>query len=129
MDKRQQEIQQQNNNGNNGLSITGEELKSKLESNDPLMVFDIGRSKRYQEQHIPGSSYAVCDEDSKKTIMPRLPTDIELIVLSDDEEYPRQIAEMMEGTGLKARYLKGGIKSWKWDLKSSDPLETFLSEN
>jgi glyoxylase-like metal-dependent hydrolase (beta-lactamase superfamily II)/rhodanese-related sulfurtransferase len=120
MDKRQQEIQQQNNNGNNGLSITAEELKSKLESNDPLMVFDIGSSKRYEEQHIPGSAYAVCDENSKKTIMPRLPKNIELIVVNDDEEYPRQIAEMMEGMGLKARYLKGGIKAWKWVLKRSE---------
>jgi phage shock protein E len=101
------------------LYITAEELKSKLEGNDPLMVLDIGSSKRYEKQHILGSAYAVCNEDSKKTIMPKLPKDIELIVVSDDEGCPRQIAEMMEDMGLKARYLKGGINSWKWDLNSS----------
>lgn len=101
------------------MYITAEELKSKLESKAPLMVLDIGSSKRYEKQHIPGSAYAVCNEDSKKTIMPKLPKDIELVVVSDDEEYPRQIAEMMEDMGLKARYLKGGINSWKWDLNSS----------
>ena len=51
--------------------------------------------------------------------MPKLPKDIDLVVVSDDEEYSRQIAEMMGSLGLKARYLKGGIKSWKWDLNSS----------
>ena len=102
------------------MYITAEELKSKLEGNDPLIVLDIGSSKRYEEQHIPGSAYAVCNEDSKKTIMPRLPKDIDLVVVSDDEEYPRQIAEMMGSLGLKARYLKGGINSWKWDLKRSE---------
>ncbi|HEY7082515.1 MAG TPA: hypothetical protein VH500_22730, partial [Nitrososphaeraceae archaeon] len=53
--------------------IRSEELKSKLDSNEPLMIFDIGDRERYTRQHIPGSACAVCNEDSKKNIMPRLP--------------------------------------------------------
>ena len=58
MDKRPQELKKQKNNNNNGLSVTAEELKSKLESNDPLMLFDIGKRQRYEEEHIPGSACA-----------------------------------------------------------------------
>ena len=37
------------------------------------MVFDIGERDRFEQRHIPGSAYAVCDADAKKNIMPELP--------------------------------------------------------
>jgi glyoxylase-like metal-dependent hydrolase (beta-lactamase superfamily II)/rhodanese-related sulfurtransferase len=97
--------------------ITAEQLKSKLDSNEPLMIFDIGDMQRYNRQHIPGSACAVCNEDSKRNIMPKLPKNIELVLVGDNDEYPMQMAAMMSGMGLNASYLKGGIKSWKWGFK------------
>lgn len=48
MDKTQQDLRQHNKDDNNiMLTITAEELKSRLERNEPLMVFDIGSSQRY----------------------------------------------------------------------------------
>lgn len=121
MDKTNQELRQYDKNDNGvKLVITAQELKSKLAGSEPLMVFDIGSRERYEEQHIPGSACAVCNDDTKKSIMPRLPKNIEVVIVSDDEEYPRQIAEMMQSMGLKARYLQGGIKSWQWDMKKSE---------
>lgn len=99
--------------------INAEQLKSKLDSNEPLMIFDIGDMDRYNREHIPGSACAICNEDSKKNIMPRLPKDIELVLVADNEEYPMQMASMMSSMGLNAKYLKGGIKSWKWEFKDS----------
>jgi len=96
------------------FAISTEELKSKLDSKQPLMVFDIGDKQRYEEKHIPGSSYAVCNEESKKNIMPKLPKDIEIVLVAEDDEYTKQMTEMMQQIGLKVRYLHGGIKSWKW---------------
>jgi glyoxylase-like metal-dependent hydrolase (beta-lactamase superfamily II)/rhodanese-related sulfurtransferase len=105
--------------GTNVPFIRAEELKSKLDSNEPLMIFDIGNTERYNRQHIPGSACAVCNEDSKKNIMPKLPKDIEIILVADNDEYPKQIAGMMCSMGLNAKFLKGGIKSWKWEFKDS----------
>ncbi len=99
--------------------ITAERLKSKLDSNEPLMIFDIGDMERYNRQHIPGSACAVCNEDSKKNIMPRLPKNFELVLVADNDEYPMQMTAMMSSMGLNAKYLKGGIKSWKWEFKDS----------
>jgi glyoxylase-like metal-dependent hydrolase (beta-lactamase superfamily II)/rhodanese-related sulfurtransferase len=116
------------NPSESSFSISAEELKSKLDSKQPLMVFDIGEQQRYEEEHIPGSSYAVCDEESKKNIMPRLPKDVEIILVAENDEYTKQMAEMMHQIGLKVRYLLGGIKSWKWDF-AGGKFETPSSKN
>ena len=64
--------------------ITAEELKLKLDSSEPLIVLDVGITERYEKQHIPGSACAVCNEDSKRDIMPRLPRNIEIVLVSDN---------------------------------------------
>ena len=104
------------NTSKTSFSISAEELKSILDSKHPLMVFDIGEKQRYEKEHIPGSSYAVCNEESKKNIMPKLPKDVEIVLVAEKDEYTKQMAEMMRQMGLKVRYLQGGIKSWKWDF-------------
>ena len=54
-------------------------------------------------------------------MMPFLPKDVEIILVADDENYPKQISEMMMQNGLNAKYLKDGISSWKWELDASKP--------
>jgi glyoxylase-like metal-dependent hydrolase (beta-lactamase superfamily II) len=98
------------------FSISAEELKSILESKQPLMVFDIGEKQRYEKEHIPGSSYAVCNEESKKNIMPKLPKDVEIVLVAENDDYTKQMVVMMRQMGLRVRYLQGGIKAWKWDF-------------
>ena len=92
------------------------------------MLFDIGQRERYEKQHIPGSSYAVCNEESKKRIMPKLPKDVEIILVAENEEYTKQMAKMMHQIGLKVRYLVGGIKAWKWDF-AGEKFDTITNKN
>ena len=101
------------------IEITSEELKSRLDGDQHLMIFDIGDKNRFDRQHIPGSAYAVCDAAAKKNIMPKLPKNIEIVLVSDDDEYSRQMAQMMTQIGLNTRYLQGGINAWKWDITES----------
>ncbi len=110
----QQEIYQ-----NNGFYVTSDELKLKLDNGLPLMLFDIRDSKQFEQKHIPGSACAVCNEESKKNIMPRLPKDMEIVLIGENEEYPKQMSEMMRPIGLNAKYLEGGILSWKWQFNES----------
>jgi len=109
-------------------AITADELRTSLEGKDKPIVFDLGNIRRYEARHIPGSVYAVCNEDSKKNIMPRLPKDIEIVLVGDDEEYPKHIASMMNQMGLKPRYLQGGIDSWKWSFEESTDKEITANE-
>ena len=92
------------------------------------MLFDIGERERYEKKHIPGSSYAVCNEESKKKIMPKLPKDVEIILVAENDEYTKQMAETMHQIGLKVRYLLGGIKAWKWDF-APGKFDTITSKN
>src|SRR5690606_9857949 len=104
---------------NSNLSITSDELKIKLDSRVPLLLFDIRDSKNFEKRHIPGSACAICNDETKRTIMPRLPKDMEIVLVGEQEDYPRQMAEMMRQIGLNARYLEGGISSWKWEFNES----------
>lgn len=104
---------------NTPFKMSPEELKSRLEEGQHLMVFDIGEKNRFERRHIPGSAYAVCDAAAKKNIMPKLPRNIEIVLVSDDDEYSRQMAQMMAQIGLNTRYLQGGINAWKWDMTES----------
>lgn len=110
------------------LAITADELKAILEANDKPIVFDLGNMSRYEDRHIPGSAYAVCNEDSQKNIMPRLPKNIEIVLVSDDDEYPKHMASMMKQMGLKTRYLQGGLDSWKWSFEQSSDKEITANE-
>lgn len=109
------------------IEITPEELKSRLDGGQHLMIFDIGDKNRFDRQHIPGSAYAVCDAAAKKNIMPKLPKNIEIVLVSDDDEYSRQMAQMMTQIDLNTRYLQGGINAWKWDLTESSSTENISS--
>ena len=110
------------------LAITADELKASLDAKDKPIVFDLGNMRRYEARHIPGSAYAVCNEDSQKNIMPRLPKDIEIVLVSDDDEYPKHMASMMNKMGLKTRYLQGGLDSWKWSFEQSSDKEITANE-
>ncbi len=101
------------------LAITADELKARLEAKDKPIVFDLGSMRRYEARHIPGSACVICDENSKKNIMPRLPKGKEIVLVNDDEDYAKNMASMMKEMGLKARYLQGGLGSWKWDFSNA----------
>ena len=118
----------QNTSKETSFSISAEELKSILDSKQPLMVFDIGEKQRYEKEHIPGSSYAVCNEESKKNIMPKLPQDVEIVLVAENDDYTKQMVVMMRQMGLRVRYLQGGIKAWKWDFDRGN-FETTSSKN
>lgn len=120
---------------NDNLAIKADELKSKLDSNVPLLLFDLRDSNNFEKFHIPGSACAVCNEETKRTIMPRLPKDMEIILVGEQqngekegkETYTKQMAEMMRQIGLDAKYLEGGISSWKWQFNKS--LDSDISPN
>ena len=97
------------------FEITSEELKEKLhkKTGKPIMIFDIGNKERYQQEHIPGSKFAVCDQQTMNSLLPKLPKNIDIVLVAENEDYTKQMAQIArEKGGLRTRYLKGGISSW-----------------
>jgi glyoxylase-like metal-dependent hydrolase (beta-lactamase superfamily II)/rhodanese-related sulfurtransferase len=114
-----------NNQFKSPLEITSEELKEKLhyKSGKPIMIFDIGNKERYQREHIPGSKFAVCDQHTINNLLPKLPKDVDIVLVGEEENYARQMAQMArEKSDLKTRYLKGGIYAWNGETtERQDP--------
>jgi hypothetical protein len=68
------------------------------------MIFDIGNKERYQKEHIPGAKFVVCDQQTINSLLPKLPKNIDIVLVAEDEDYTRQMAQMAKE--------KGGISSW-----------------
>jgi rhodanese-related sulfurtransferase len=103
------------NQSSSVLEITSEELQEKLhdKSGKPIMIFDIGNKQRYQDEHIAGSKFAVCNQQTINNLLPKLPKDIEIVLVAEEENYAKQMAQMArERGGLRTKYLKGGISAW-----------------
>jgi rhodanese-related sulfurtransferase len=107
------------------LGITSEDLQEKIhdKSGKPLMIFDIGNKERYQDEHIPGSKFAVCDQQTINNLLPKLPKDVDIVLVAEDENYARQMAQMARDKGsLRTKYLKGGISAWNGEkTERQDP--------
>jgi glyoxylase-like metal-dependent hydrolase (beta-lactamase superfamily II)/rhodanese-related sulfurtransferase len=99
------------------LAISADELRSRLYSrNGPLMIFDIGDENRYEREHIAGSRFIVCDQETVNTMLPKMPKGIDIILVGEDENYTKEMAEMArDKAGLQTRYLQGGLAAWKWE--------------
>jgi glyoxylase-like metal-dependent hydrolase (beta-lactamase superfamily II)/rhodanese-related sulfurtransferase len=112
-----------------GLTISAEELRSKLASREePVMVFDIGSENRYKREHILGSRFMICGDETINTMLPKMPKGIDIILVGEDENYLKEIAQLARNkAGIQARYLQGGLVAWKWDRTSE--LDLRISPN
>jgi len=96
---------------NQGLSA--DQLNEKLSQQNPLLLFDLRSKDQFENSHVKGSVHAVCDIQTKQTIMPKIPQNVKIVLISEPEEIARETAQMMRSFGLDAHYLEGGFYSWK----------------
>ena len=96
---------------NQGLSA--DQLNDELSQQNPLLLFDLRSKGQFENSHVKGSVHAVCDVHAKQTIMPKIPQNMKIVLISEPEEIARETAQMMKSFGLDAHYLEGGFYSWK----------------
>ena len=94
-----------------GLST--DQLNEELSQQNPLLLFDLRTKDQFENSHVKGSVHAVCDVYAKQTIMPKIPQNVKIVLISEPEEIAREAAQMMKSFGLDAHYLEGGFHSWK----------------
>ena len=97
--------------------IYSQELKNRLDNNENTIIFDIRSKNEYELGHIPKSTFAVCNSETQKKIMPKLPKDSKIVLVSNDGQYASNMVSLMKSEGLDAVYLNGGMSSWKWELE------------
>ena len=65
--------------------MTVNTLKQKIDNKKDLVIFDVRSKKSFEKSHIPSAVYAVCDTNSQQNIMPKLPKNLEYVLVGDGE--------------------------------------------
>ncbi len=100
------------------LIISPEQLSQDISRQKPMLVFDLRSSEQFEISHVKGSVHAVCNTQAKQTILPKIPKNTKIVLISEPEEISKQVAQMMVEFGLDACYLKGGFSAWMGNLAS-----------
>ena len=108
--------------------ITTEKLKEELSQQKPLLLFDLRPKDQFKNNHILGSVHAVCDEQAKQAILPKIPQNAKIILISEPEKISKETAQMMISSGLDAYYLEGGFHSWKGETTSGQTGKTITAD-
>ena len=111
------------------LGITPKNLNDELAQQKPLLLFDLRTKEHFEESHIDGSVHAVCDVQAKKKIMPKIPKNTKIILISEPEELAKETAQMIASFGLDSRYLVGGFHSWKGKLAHGPTGKTITADH
>lgn len=101
-------------------AISDEELYKDLQSQKPLLLFDLRLKEDFAQGHIQGSVHVVCDARAKETIMPRIPKNVKIVLVDKDGMMASETAAMMTSHGFGAYFLEGGIKNWGMGLVKKD---------
>ena len=108
--------------------ITADKLNVEFSQKTPLLLFDLREKEQFVKNHVKGSVHAVCGAQAKQKIMPNIPKNIKIVLISDPEEFSKETALMMRTFGLDAYYLEGGFVSWKGSTEMGSTGQTINPE-
>ncbi|MCV0401820.1 MAG: MBL fold metallo-hydrolase [Nitrosopumilus sp.] len=111
------------------LGISPSQLNEDLTNQKPLLLFDLRSKDVFESSHIEGSVHAVCDVQAKEKIMPKIPKNTKIVLISEPEDFSKETANMMSSFGLDAHYLEGGFSSWKGNLSKGQTGKIILPDD
>jgi len=94
------------------LGISSNQLESEITTKKPLLIFDLRDSSQFEKSHVKGSVHAVCDTRAKEKILPKIPKNAKIVLISQPENLSKEVAQMMSDFGLNSFYLDGGFNTW-----------------
>ena len=98
------------------FTISAQQLDHNISQQVPMLIFDLRCPEQFEKSHVAGSVHAVCDAQAKEKIMPKIPKNTKIVLISEPEQISKEIAAMMTEFGLDAYYLQGGFSSWNGPL-------------
>ncbi len=110
------------------LIISSTQLEEDIAEQKPLLLFDLRDSEKFVESHVKGSVHAVCDTRAKEKILPKIPKNTKIVLISEPEDLSFEVAQMMNNFGLDAYYLEGGFSSWDGEIANGKTGESISSE-
>lgn len=111
------------------LTISSKQLEEDISKQKPLLIFDLRESEKFAKSHVKGSVHAVCDSRAKEKILPKIPKNTKIVLISEPENLSNEVAQMMNNFGLEAYYLEGGFSSWDGEIGIGKTGESISSED
>ncbi|MGN7478370.1 MBL fold metallo-hydrolase [Solibacillus silvestris] len=100
------------------IKMTAAEIARKVIENQPLFILDVRNTDAYEDWRIEGHCFDYLNIpyfdllDGVDEIIPKLPTDKDILVVCAKEGSSLMVAEMISEAGRNVHYLEGGMKSW-----------------
>ncbi|CAM5224154.1 Glyoxylase-like metal-dependent hydrolase (Beta-lactamase superfamily II) OS=Ureibacillus acetophenoni OX=614649 GN=SAMN05877842_103142 PE=4 SV=1 [Ureibacillus acetophenoni] len=98
--------------------MTAREVARKVIENQSLFILDVRNNEAFEDWKIEGRNFDYLNIpyfdllDGVDEILPKLPTDKDILVVCAKEGSSVMIAHMISDTGRDVFYLEGGMKSW-----------------
>ncbi|MFY3792166.1 MBL fold metallo-hydrolase [Ureibacillus sp. MALMAid1270] len=100
------------------IKMTAAEVARKVIENKELFILDVRNKDAFEDWKIEGHSFDYLNIpyfdllDGVDEILPKLPTDKDVLVVCAKEGSSLMVAEMVSEAGRDVFYLEGGMKSW-----------------
>ncbi|TQR18781.1 MBL fold metallo-hydrolase [Psychrobacillus soli] len=100
------------------IKMTAAEVARKVIENKELFILDVRNKDAFEDWKIEGHSFDYLNIpyfdllDGVDEILPKLPTDKDVLVVCAKEGSSLMVAEMVSEAGSDVFYLEGGMKSW-----------------
>lgn len=111
---------------------TAAQIAGKVIDNAELFILDVRNADAFEDWKIEGHKFEYLNIpyfellEGVEEILPRLPTDKEILVVCAKEGSSIMVAEMLSEAGRETAYLEGGMKSWSSYL---EPIKVADLEN
>ena len=97
---------------------TAAQVARKVIDNKELFILDVRNADAFADWKIDGNKFEYLNIpyfellDGVEGILPKIPTDKEILVICAKEGSSIMVAEMLSDAGREVAYLEGGMKSW-----------------
>ena len=102
---------------------TAAQVSRRVIDNKELFILDVRNTDAFADWKIEGHKFEYLNIpyfellDGVEEILPKIPTDKEVLVVCAKEGSSIMVAEMLSDAGLEVAYLEGGMKSWSQYLE------------
>lgn len=102
---------------------TAAEVARKVIDNKELFILDVRNADAFEDWKIDGHKFEYLNIpyfellDGVEEILPKIPTDKDVLVVCAKEGSSIMVAEMLSDAGRNVGYLEGGMKSWSMYLE------------
>ncbi|MFZ5647834.1 MAG: FAD-dependent oxidoreductase [Bacillota bacterium] len=99
------------------LTVTAEELKAKLDSDEDFLVVDVRTAQQFAPKHIEDDRVMLVTLGDIRERIDEIPRDKEIVLLCAMGVRSYEALRILHGAGFKdIKYMEGGLQAWPYDL-------------